>query len=126
MHPRDGQGGPVRPLVLAALLAGCATLRPAPVAMIFEDSSAPLEYRAGTAGSEREVQGESCRNSLALPYFWGGRDLIGWGDAGYRDAMTKAQEMAPGASLSDVRADLHLINVLVFRRACLVVTAAAR
>jgi hypothetical protein len=25
-----------------------------------------------------------------------------------------------------VRADLHLINVLVFRRACLVVTAAAR
>jgi hypothetical protein len=117
----------VKPLLLAAFLAGCAAMRSPPVALIFEDSSAPLEYRAGTARSEREVQGESCRNSLGLPYFWlGGRDLIGWGDAGYRDAMAKAQEKAPGASLSDVRADLHLINVLVFRRTCLVVTAAAR
>ena len=115
----------MRGFLLAALLAGCAPLRPP--AVIFEDSSAPLEYRADTTRSAREVVGESCRNVIALPYFlYGGHPLVGWGEAGYRDAMRKAQEKAPGASLSHVRADLHLTNILVFRRECLVVTASAR
>ena len=42
----------------------------------------------------------------------------------YRDAVSKAQEQAPGRSLNNLRADLHVTNILVFRRECLVVTAA--
>jgi len=73
------------------------------------------------------VRGEACRNAFGLPLFlWGGPDLAGWGEAGFREAVTRAQEQAPGATLSDVRADLHLINILVVRRECVVVTAAAR
>jgi hypothetical protein len=114
-------------LLFAVLGAGCGAWRPRTQALIFEDSSAPLEYRADTAGAQRQVQGESCRNAIGLPlFFYGGQDLAGWGEAGYRDAVRKAQEKAPGASLSDVRADVHFINVLVFRRECLVVTAAVR
>jgi hypothetical protein len=112
-------------IFLAVLAAGCGSWRPKP-GLVFEDSSAPLEYRADTVGGKREIQGESCRNAIGLPLFWGGQDLAGWGDAGYRDAVRKAQEHAPGAVLSDVRADVHIINVLVFRRECLVVTASIR
>jgi hypothetical protein len=100
---------------------------PRSTGLIFEDSSAPLEWRADTRAAPREVHGESCRNAIGLPLFWwGGQDLIGWSEAGYRDAVANAQAQAPGKTLSDVRADLRFINVLVFRRECLEVTAAAR
>src|SRR5437660_1254075 len=83
--------------------------------------------RADTGSAPREVHGESCRNAVGLPLFlWGGWDLGAWGDAGYRDAVAKAQAQAPGSTLSDVRADVHFINILVWRQECLVVTAAAR
>jgi hypothetical protein len=102
-------------------------MRPRSVALIFEDSSAALEWRADTGSGPREVQGESCRNAVGLPLFlWGGPDLAGWGEAGYRDAVAKAQAQAPGSTLSDVRADLRFINILVWRKECVVVTAAAR
>jgi len=102
-------------------------MRPRPVALMFEDSSAALDWRADTGAAPREVHGESCRNALGLPLFlWGGPDLAGWGDAGYRAAVAKAQSQAPGSTLSDVRADVHFINILVWRQECLVVTASAR
>jgi hypothetical protein len=102
-------------------------MRPYRVALAYEDSSAPFEWRADTGSATREVHGEACRNAVGLPLFlFGGWDLGGWGDAGYRDAVAKAQAQAPGASLSDVRADVRFVNILVFRRECLEVTAAAR
>ena len=116
-------------LLCGLLFSGCAgsVIRPHRVAIVFEDSSAPLEWRADTGSAPREVQGESCRNALGLPLFiWGGPDLAGWGDAGYRDAVAKAQAQAPGSTLSDVRADVRFINILVWRKECLEVTAAAR
>ena len=120
----------MKALLLCGLLAcGCAgsVIRPRPVGLVFEDSSAALEWRADTASAPREVHGESCRNAIGFPLFlWGGNDLVGWGEAGYRDAVAKAQAQAPGATLSDVRADLRFVNILIFRRECLQVTAAAR
>ena len=116
-------------LLCAVLLSGCAgpMIRPNRVALVFEDSSGPLEWRADTGPAPYEVHGESCRNAIGLPLFlWGGWDLGGWGDAGYRDAVAKAQAQAPGRRLSDVRADVRFFNVLVFRQECLEVTAAAR
>ena len=118
-----------RLLLCGLLLGGCAgsVMRPHRVAIVFEDSSAPLEWRADTESGPREVRGESCRNAFGLPLFlWGGWDLAGWGDAGYRDAVAKAQAQAPGATLSDVRADVRFVNILIFRKECLEVTAAAR
>jgi hypothetical protein len=116
-------------LFCAFLLSGCAgtVMRPYRVALVFEDSSAPLEWRADMETAPREVHGESCRNAIGLPLFlWGGADLGGWGDAGYRDAVAKAQAQAPGATLSDVRADVRFRNILVWRQECLEITAAAR
>jgi hypothetical protein len=102
-------------------------IRPRTVAVVFEDSSAPFEWRADTGSASREVHGEACRNAVGLPLFlWGGEDLAGWGDAGYRDAVAKAQAQAPGRTLSDVRADVRFVNVLVWRQECIEVTAAAR
>jgi len=83
--------------------------------------------RSDTGAALREVHGESCRNAIGLPLFlYGGWDLGAWGDAGYRDAVAKAQAQAPGSTLSDVRADVHFINVLIWRQECLEVTAAAK
>src|SRR5437764_682622 len=94
---------------------------------IYGNVSVPLAYRAAIGTGSREVRGEACRNAFGLPLFlWGGPDLAGWGEAGFRDAIARAQEQAPGTTLSEVRADLHLINILVVRRECVVVTAAAR
>jgi len=120
----------VRALLLSGLLlSGCAgsVMRPNRVALVFEDSSGPLDWRADTGSAPHEVHGESCRNAVGLPLFlYGGWDLGAWGDAGYRDAVAKAQAQAPGRTLSDVRADVRFLNVLVFRQECLEVTAAAR
>ena len=102
-------------------------MRPQRTAVIFEDSSAGLDWRADTGASPREVHGESCRSAIGLPlFFMGGQDLVGWGAAGYRDAVAKAQAQAPGAALSDVRADLRFVNILIWRQECLEITAAAR
>ena len=77
-------------------------MRPHRVAIVFEDSSAPLEWRADTESAPREVHGESCRNAFGLPLFlWGGWDVAGWGEAGYRDAVAQAQAQAPGSVLSE-------------------------
>jgi hypothetical protein len=120
----------VKALLLSGMVfCGCAgsMMRPRPVAIVFEDSSAALGWRADTGAAPREVHGESCRNAIGLPlFFWGGRNLAGWGDAGYRDAVAKAQAQAPGSTLSDVRADVRFVNVLVWRQECLEITAAAR
>jgi len=118
----------VKASILCALfLAGCAGIRPQPFGVVFEDSSAPLEYRADQDSGQREVTGQACRNAIGLPLFlYGGTDLAGWGEAGYREAVAEAQAKAPGAALSDVRADLRFLNILIFRRECLMVTAAAR
>jgi hypothetical protein len=120
----------LRALVISGLLCcGCAgaVIRPRPVAVVFEDSSAALEWRAATGPAQREVHGESCRSAIGLPlFFYGGQDLIGWGDAGYRDAVAKAQAQAPGSALSDVRVDARFVNILIWRQDCLEVTAAAR
>jgi hypothetical protein len=116
-------------LFCCLLLCGCAgsAIRTRPPAIVFEDSSAALEWRADTGSAPREVRGESCRNAVGLPLFlWGGVDLVGWADAGYRDAVAQAQAQAPGSTLSDIRADLRFVNILIFRRECLQVTASAR
>ena len=116
-------------LFCGLLFSGCAgsMIRARPPAIVFEDSSAALEWRADTGSAPREVHGESCRSAIGLPLFlWGGWDLGGWGDAGYRDAVAKAQAQAPGSTLSDVRADVRFVNILVWRQECLEVTAAAR
>ena len=120
----------MKALLFSALLVyGCAgaVIRPRP-ALVFDDGSpAPLSWRADTGSAPREVHGESCRYAVGLPLFlWGGWDLIGWAHDGYRDAVAQAQAQAPGSTLSDVRADIRFLNVLVFRKECLEVTAAAR
>lgn len=111
--------------LLLFLCAGCATpgirnvLGPA---TIYEDVSAPLEYRADANRGAREVRGEACQTGIFLPVI---PASIAWGDGGYRDALREAQAQAPGASLTDVRADLHVISVLtIFRKQCVVVIAA--
>lgn len=120
----------MKPFSLTALLlCGCAgaVIRPQGIALVVEDSSAPMEWRADTGAAPREVHGESCRNAIGLPLFlWGGHDLAGWGEAGYRDAVAKAQAQAPGSTLVDVRADVRFVNLLIWRKECLEVTAAAR
>jgi hypothetical protein len=125
----------VRALLLFVLvLCGCARSITSPrrIAIIFEDSSAPLEWRADMEAAPREIHGESCRNAIGLPLFFRlrplgrGDDLVGWGEAGYRDAVAQAQAQAPGSTLSDIRADIRFINILVFRKECVHVTASAR
>jgi len=119
----------VKALICGLLVCGCAgsMMRPRQIGLVFEDSSAPFEWRADTGAAPREVHGESCRNAVGLPLFlWGGQDLVGWGESGYRDAVAQAQAQAPGSTLSDVRADVRFVNILIFRRECLEVTASAR
>jgi hypothetical protein len=119
----------VKALLFCSVLAsGCAAavIRPRP-AIVFEDSSAPIAWRADMGAGSREVHGEACRYSIGLPLFlYSGADLVGWSHDGYREAVALAQAQAPGSVLSDVRADLRFVNVLVFRKECLEVTAAAR
>ena len=119
----------MKALICGLLVCGCAgsMMRPRQIGLVFEDSSAPFEWRADTGAAPREVHGESCRNAVGLPLFlWGGQDLVGWGESGYRDAVAQAQAQAPGSTLSDVRADVRFVNILIFRRECLEVTASAR
>lgn len=111
--------------VALLLCASCATPGAGRVlgpATVYEDVSAPLAYRADARRGAREVRGEACQTGLFLPMF---PASAAWGDGGYADAMKQAQAQAPGAALTDVRADLHVVSVLtIFRRQCVVVTAA--
>ena len=111
---------------LALLAAGCLPRLtfPQPPGVIFEDSSGPLLYRGDVRRGTREVRGESCRQGLVFPTPFATLSAD-WGEAGYREALGKASEAAQGAPLSDVRADLHLIGILIWREECLVVTAQA-
>jgi hypothetical protein len=115
----------VRALLLL-FCAGCATPGVGHVlgpATVYEDVSAPFEYRADVARGTREVRGEACQTGIFLPVI---PASIAWGDGGYRDAVRVAQAQAPEASLTDVRADMHEISILtIFRQRCVVVTAAA-
>jgi len=117
----------VRALLLLFCAAGCATPGMGRVlgpATVYEDVSAPLEYRADLVRGTREVRGEACQTGIFLPVI---PASIAWGDGGYRDAVRVAQAQAPDASLTDVRADIHTISILtIFRQQCVVVTAAAR
>ena len=111
---------------IALLAVGCLPRLafPQPTGIIFEDSSGPLLYRADIGRGAREVRGESCRHGFVFPLTSGALS-IDWGEAGYREAIRKASDAARGAPLSDVRADLHLTGILIWREECLVVTAQA-
>jgi hypothetical protein len=114
----------VRALLLL-FCAGCAgpMSRVLGPATVYEDVSAPLEYRADLGRGTREVRGEACQMGIFLPVI---PASVAWGDGGYRDAVRVAQAQAPDASLTDVRADMHEISILtIFRKRCVVVTAAA-
>ena len=115
----------MKPLLLL-LCAGCATCgvtsRVLGPATVYEDVSAPLHYRADVRRGAREVRGEACQTGVFLPRI---PASIAWGDGGYRDAVRQAQAQAPGAALTDVRADLRVLSILtIFRKQCVVVTAA--
>ena len=110
--------------LLLLLCAGCAgpMSRVLGPATVYEDVSAPLEYRADLGGGTREVRGEACQMGIFLPVI---PASVAWGEGGYSDAVREAQAKAPGALLTDVRADLHEISILtIFRQRCLVITAA--
>ena len=113
-------------VLLLVFCAGCATPGMGHVlgpATVYEDVSAPLEYRSDPAAGTREVRGEACQTGIFLPVI---PASIAWGDGGYRDAVRVAQAQAPDSSLTDVRADIHTISILtIFRQECVVVTAAA-
>jgi hypothetical protein len=111
---------------IALLAAGCLPRLtfPQPPGVIFEDSSGPLLYRGEVRRGTREVRGESCRQGLVFPTPFATLS-VDWGEGGYREALRKASAEAQGAPLSDVRADLHLIGILIWREECLVVTAQA-
>jgi hypothetical protein len=69
------------------------------------------------------VRGEACQTGIFLPTIPSAS--VAWGDGGYRDAVQQAQAQAPRARLTDVRADLRVLSILtIFRRQCVVVTAA--
>lgn len=109
-------------LLLCASCAGPGMGRVLAPAPIYEDVSAPLEYRAELHRGAREVRGEACQSGIFAPW---ANASVAWGDGGYRDAVRQAQAQAPGALLTDVRADLRVLSVLtIFRRQCVVVTAA--
>ena len=126
----------MRALALAFLCAGCAEvpILTAGSVNLVADVSAPLDYRADLGGGGREVRGEACQTGIFSPLLTrtkpvrvlGEVSVVG-GDGGYRDALADAQAQVPGATLTDVRADLHQLAILtVFRRDCLVVTASVR
>lgn len=108
-------------LLLCASCAGPA-MRVLGPATIYADVAAPFEYRADARRGSREVRGEACQTGIFVPVI---PASIAWGDGGYRDAVRQAQAQAPGALLTDVRADLRVLSILtIFRRQCVVVTAA--
>ena len=111
---------------LAVLGTGCLPRLtfPQPGGVIFEDAAGPLLYRGDVRRGTREVRGESCRHGFVLPTP-GPTLSVSWGEAGYREALRKASDQAGGALLSDVRADLHMTGILIWREECLVVTAQA-
>jgi hypothetical protein len=116
----------VRPLLLLLSCAACAPPAILGPAAIFEDVAAPLDYRAELGQGGQEVRGEACQTGIFLPLIYEGTVGVAWGQGGYADAIRDARAKAKGASLTDVRADVHSISVLtIFRQQCVVVTAAA-
>src|SRR5438105_1449516 len=100
-------------LIVAAAATGC----------IYADVKAPLAYRAATAVEAKAtgaaaVEGIACNKAVL--------GLAGWAERGVREAVRDAQSQAPGATPSDLRADVRFVNIVIFRRECIEVTAAAR
>jgi hypothetical protein len=123
MYPGDRESCPVKPLLILLLCAGCVPPNVLGPATVFEDVSAPLEYRGELAKGGEEVRGEACQMGIFIPVIFAS---IAWGAGGYAEAIRDAQAKAPGALLTDVRADMHSISVLtIFRQQCVVITAAA-
>jgi len=123
MHPGDRESRPVKPLLFLLLCAGCVPPNVLGPATVFEDVVAPLDYRGELAKPGEEVRGEACQMGIFVPVIFAS---IAWGAGGYAAAIRDAQAKAPGALLTDVRADMHSISVLtIFRQQCVVVTAAA-
>src|SRR5437763_919924 len=99
--------------VVACAVAGC----------IYADVKTPLAYRAPTAVEAKatgaaNVEGTAC-NQAELGW-------VAWGDAGYAPAVADAKTRSGATELADIRADTTGLNILIFRRECLMVTAAAR
>lgn len=131
----------------ALVAAGCApppyharmgVLVPSPL-MVYEGATGPLSHQAPTLRDGTrlvgETTGEACQSGLALPIGLAGLFTptpaapasigVAWGDGGWSEAMKDAQKKAPGGRLVDVRADLHVTNILfVWRRQCLEIHAA--
>jgi hypothetical protein len=61
-------------------------------ATVYEDVSAPLEYRADLARGGREVRGEACQMGIFLPVI---QASIAWGEGGYRDAVALPRQRHP-------------------------------
>src|SRR2546428_507253 len=99
--------------VMGCAVAGC----------IYADVKTPLAYRAPTAVEAKaagaaDVEGTACNQAVL--------GLVAWGDGGYAAAVADAKARSGATTLSDVRADVRFINILVWRKECLEVTAAAR
>jgi hypothetical protein len=97
-------------MVLVVLASGC----------IYANVVTPLGYRAATAQEARseaapDTEGVACDYVVLV--------LFAWGDAGYAAAVADARSRAGGGTLSDMRADSTVLNVLgVYQKACTRVT----
>jgi len=112
-----------------------------PPVVLYQDSAGPLSYRSPAASSAftLEVRGEACQRAWTVPVglVWAaiksGNTAYapaylsgGWGDGGYARAMASAQDRAPNAHLTDVRADMRTMIILgIWREQCVRVVASA-
>jgi hypothetical protein len=138
-------------LVSALAGAGCAVpVMPHPSGgTIYQGTTDAVQYRSAlprdvsrSPGPPREAHGTACRTTLTFPIsppapFLGSSFALQVvplrqplailaGDAGFATAMARARQSVEGASLYDVRVDMHTIAVLgIVRRDCLEIHASA-
>jgi hypothetical protein len=128
-----------------AYQARMGVLVPSPL-MVYEGAAGPLSYQTPTHADARglavvgETRGESCQQGLAVPVGLAALFTpspapaslssigVAWGEGGYAEAMKdaekNAEKTAKGGRLVDIRADLHVTNILlVWRRQCLEIHA---